>query len=181
MHLCISGRAQVGIGVGHLSRRKQDFYSLRSVTAAEMSLLLSAPLCACGRHRTTRARLFSRHTAWHRSSNCRRTATFRPDRQLTNMKTSTMHIPKASLDGQPGLAEPDPEDGLLNKPQGLLIGAHFQYIECHGSKHPHPLLLTGSTGGTEDQAALRRARLALYGSHTLATWGQRSWEFAVGK
>lgn len=44
-----------------------------------------------------------------------------------------------------------------------------------------PLLLTGSTGGTEDQAALRRARLALYGSHTLATWGQRSWEFAVGK
>jgi len=26
----------------------------------------------------------------------------------------------------------------------------------------------------------RRARLALYGSHFLSTWGQRAWEFAVG-
>ena len=25
-----------------------------------------------------------------------------------------------------------------------------------------------------------RARLALYSSHALAAWGQRSWEFAVG-
>jgi Ferroportin1 (FPN1) len=27
---------------------------------------------------------------------------------------------------------------------------------------------------------LRKARLALYASHALATWGQRMWEFAVG-
>lgn len=27
---------------------------------------------------------------------------------------------------------------------------------------------------------IRKARFSLYGSHALAAWGQRSWEFAVG-
>ena len=35
--------------------------------------------------------------------------------------------------------------------------------------------------GADDEAKAQwAARLALYGSHGLSAWGQRSWEFAVG-
>lgn len=38
--------------------------------------------------------------------------------------------------------------------------------------------LIGGEGGAKGN--VWRARLALYSSHALAAWGQRSWEFAVG-
>lgn len=38
--------------------------------------------------------------------------------------------------------------------------------------------LIGGAGGNIRR--VQKARLALYGSHALAAWGQRSWEFAVG-
>ena len=35
-------------------------------------------------------------------------------------------------------------------------------------------------GASSAKGNVRRSRLALYSSHALAAWGQRSWEFAVG-
>ena len=40
----------------------------------------------------------------------------------------------------------------------------------------HPLI--GGAGGAD--RAVQKARFALFSSHALAAWGQRSWEFAIG-
>lgn len=54
------------------------------------------------------------------------------------------------------------------------------------NKNKHTSPNDAAAGAADDPAdgdaaaALQRARWALYGSHTLSTWGQRSWEFAVG-
>ena len=47
--------------------------------------------------------------------------------------------------------------------------------------NPGVLAIPGDgNSGAQQAAALRRARLALYASHTLAACGIRAWEFAVG-
>lgn len=59
----------------------------------------------------------------------------------------------------------------LQDPAGPRVGL------LKGTGSSHPSVAEGLSGARED---IKRARLALYASHALATWGQRMWEFAVG-
>ena len=47
--------------------------------------------------------------------------------------------------------------------------AYFSIFEVHSDSKPEP-----------DADQLLCAKLALYVSHALSTWGQRMWEFALG-
>lgn len=80
------------------------------------------------------------------------------------------------------------------KPRGLLyaimsVSPHVNAAanrEKHDWEEVDSLLPTTPVRGNLDVDTIavvgngRRARLALYGSHFLSTWGQRAWEFLVG-